>query len=117
MPSSANNKGVEVDGCHGEVAPSATSRHARRGGSARVVLQDVTAEVKHGDAAQDGTPDEALAAADALDNDKGESDHTKGLEATIETGREQLGTGACDSQGLKDARRVVGNDVDAGEGL
>lgn len=71
----------------------------------------VAANVQHGDAAKGGAPEQALSAADFLDNVECECAHSQGLCNTIESSREELSGGSCNPEGLEDARGVISDDV------
>jgi hypothetical protein len=112
LPSGANDERVDVHTHHSKVAPAIAVNGACGSGSGRVGFHDVPADVPHGDASQCGAPDESLTATNTFNDDEGEGAHAKGLCDAIEAGGEELEGCAGDTKGFKDARGVVGDDVD-----
>ncbi|KAF1738239.1 hypothetical protein CRV24_000162 [Beauveria bassiana] len=112
LPGGADDKGVEVDAYHGKVSRSVTLRHAVGSGASRIGLEDVSPKTS-----KDCAPDETVATTDTLNYDKGKGNHAQRLEASVKTGGKQLGAGTSDAKCLENTRRVVCDDVDAGEAL
>ena len=117
LPSGADDEGIDVDGGHGEVAPSVPLGVTGGGGGGRVGSQDVAADVPERDRAKEGAPDETLATTNALNDEEGEGEHAERLKDAVQSRGEELVAGAGDAEGLKDARGVVGDDIDTGEAL
>lgn len=112
MPCCADDEGIDVHADHGKVAPAVAVDVTGCGCGGRIGSHDITTNVPHRNASKRGTPNETIAATNALDNNEGERAHAKGFCDAIETCREELEGGTGDTQSLEDTGSVVSDDVD-----
>lgn len=102
---------VEVDADHGQVSPARASGVTGSHSSGRISLEDISSDIPHGDGADKGTVDQAIASADLLYQIQGEEDHAKGLCDAVEAGCEELRRCAGNTKSLEDSWRVICDDV------
>ena len=111
LPCRADDERVHIYTHHGQVTPTVTVDRTSSSSGGRIGFHDISADVPHGNAAKRSTPDETFAATDTFNDDKSESTHAKGLCDAVETSGEELKRSTRDTERFKDARSVVGNDV------
>jgi hypothetical protein len=117
LPRRANDEAVDIYGDHSQIPPTRACDYAFKCGTSGIILHDISADIKHRDAAQRGAPYQTLPAPDALDDEKGEGAHPEGLRDAVEARGEEFGTRADDAEGFEDTRGIVRYDIHASEGL